>query len=142
MAEEWQIKLLKRLLGYVDNKTTALADSPWRNEVAAYTDPERLAAEQAILFRRHPLLMGLSAEWARPGDYSTDDYAGVPILLSRGRDGKLRAFLNVCRHRGAKVADGCGRAQVFSCPYHAWTYDLSGRLMGIPDEAQFPGVRS
>ena len=63
-------------------------------------------------------------------------------LVVRGRDGRLRAFLNVCRHRGAKVADGFGTARVFSCPYHAWTYDLSGRVRGIPDERCFPGVRA
>jgi phenylpropionate dioxygenase-like ring-hydroxylating dioxygenase large terminal subunit len=60
----------------------------------------------------------------------------------RGRDNKLRAFLNVCRHRGAKVAQGCGSARLFSCPYHAWTYDLSGKVMGIPDERCFPDVRA
>ena len=68
------------------------------------------AREQQILFRQHPLLMGFASEWAEPGAFRTDDYAGVPILIVRGRDGKLRAFLNVCRHRGAKVAQGGGTA--------------------------------
>src|SRR5258707_13338419 len=72
----------------------------------------------------------------------TDDHAGLPVLSVRGRDNRLRAFLNVCRHRGAKVAQGCGKARLFSCPYHAWTYDLAGALMGIPDERCFPDVRS
>ena len=85
--------------------------------------------------------MGFASEWAEPGAYRTDDYAGVPILVLRGRDGKLRAFLNVCRHRGAKVAQGCGKARMFVCPYHAWTYDLDGKVRGIPDERCFPGVR-
>ena len=137
-----QVKLLKRLLHYLDTQSTAQADAPWRNEVAAYTDPERLGREQEVLFRRHPLLMGFASEWAKPGDYRTDDFAGVPILIARDRDGGLGAFLNVCRHRGAKVVDGCGSARVFSCPYHAWTYELNGRVRGIPDEAAFPGVRA
>jgi phenylpropionate dioxygenase-like ring-hydroxylating dioxygenase large terminal subunit len=137
-----QVKLLKRLLHYLDTKSTALADAPWRNEVAAYTDPERLGREQDVLFRCHPLLMGFASEWAKPGDYRTDDFAGAPILIARDRDGGLGAFLNVCRHRGAKVVDGCGSARVFSCPYHAWTYELNGRVRGIPDEAAFPGVRA
>jgi phenylpropionate dioxygenase-like ring-hydroxylating dioxygenase large terminal subunit len=137
-----QVKLLKRLLHYVDTKTTAMADAPWRNDVSAYTDPKRLQQEQDVLFRRHPLLMGFASEWAKPGDYRTDDFAGVPILITRDRDGVLRAFLNVCRHRGAKVVDGCGSARVLSCPYHAWTYELNGRIRGIPDEAAFPGVRA
>ena len=86
--------------------------------------------------------MGFASEWQTPGAFRTDDYAGVPILVARGADGKLRAFLNVCRHRGAKVAQGCGKARLFVCPYHAWTYDLDGRVRGIPDERSFAGVRA
>ncbi len=85
--------------------------------------------------------MGFASNWAKPGAFSTDDYAGVPILMARGRDGTLRAMLNVCRHRGAKVAQGCGEAHLFRCPYHAWSYDLSGKTMAIPDERCFPNVR-
>src|SRR5262249_14908541 len=81
-------------------------------------------------------------DWAKPGDWRTDDLTGVPILVVRGRDGVLRAFLNVCRHRGAKVVEGCGSAKAFSCPYHAWSYDLAGRLTHIPDERSFPGVKA
>ena len=141
MTRQQQIALLKRLLLHVDAKTTHLADAPWRNDVSVYTDPAHHARERQILFRRHPLLMGFASEWAEPGGFRTDDCAGLPILIARGRDQKLRAFLNVCRHRGAKVAQGCGKARVFSCPYHAWTYDLAGGVMGIPDERAFPGVR-
>ena len=61
--------------------------------------------------------------------------------MVRGNDGVLRAFLNVCRHRGAKVADGCGATKLFRCPYHAWTYDLAGQLKAIPAEAAFANVR-
>jgi phenylpropionate dioxygenase-like ring-hydroxylating dioxygenase large terminal subunit len=142
MHRQDQVALLQRLLHYVDTKTTALADAPWRNDVTVYSDPAHATRERDILFRQHPLLMGLASEWATPGSYRTDDYAGVPILVTRGRDGKLRAFLNVCRHRGAKVAQGSGEARVFVCPYHAWTYDLDGRVRGIPDERCFPGVRT
>ena len=141
MTPQEQIGLLKRLLHYVETRTTSLADAPWHNDVSVYTDPAHLAREEQILFRRHPILMGFASEWATPGAFRTDDHLGVPILIVRARDGKLRAFLNVCRHRGAKVADGSGTARVFSCPYHAWTYDLSGKVRGIPDERCFPGIR-
>jgi len=87
-------------------------------------------------------MLGFASEWAKPGDYKTDDYVGVPILAVRGRDGVLRAFLNVCRHRGSKVVDGCGNAKALSCPYHAWSYDLAGRVTHIPDERSFPGVKA
>ena len=134
MDRQGQISLLRRLLQYVDSRTTAMADAPWYNDVSVYADPAHLAQEERILFRRHPILMGFASDWAAPGAFRTDDRVGVPILVARGRDGMLRAFLNVCRHRGAKVADGCGTASVFSCPYHAWTYDLAGKVRGIPDE--------
>jgi phenylpropionate dioxygenase-like ring-hydroxylating dioxygenase large terminal subunit len=141
MSRQQHINLLKRLLNYVETKTTSMADAPWRNDVSVYADPAHLAREQQILFRQHPILMGFASNWAKPGTFTTDDYAGVPILVVRGRDGTLRALLNVCRHRGAKVAQGCGEARVFQCPYHAWTYDLSGKTAGIPDERCFPNVR-
>ena len=141
MDRATEIALCKKLLHYVDTRTTALADAPWENSVDAFSSPERLAREQQTLFRDYPLLMGISSEWAEPGQYRTDDLAGIPILTVRGNDGVLRAFLNVCRHRGAKVADGCGATKLFRCPYHAWTYDLAGQLKAIPAEAAFANVR-
>ena len=137
-----QVAVLKRLLHYVDTGTTALAERPWQIPVDSYTDPDRLAREQTALFRRHPMFLGFATDWSQPGAYRTDDLAGVPILAARGRDGVLRAFLNVCRHRGSKVVDGCGQARALTCPYHAWTYDLAGKVVGIPDERNFPGVRA
>jgi phenylpropionate dioxygenase-like ring-hydroxylating dioxygenase large terminal subunit len=142
MTRPEQIALLKRLLHYLDTKTTFMADAPWCNGVSIYADPDRATSERQLLFRERPLLMGLSSDWAKPGAFRTDDYAGVPIVIARARDGKLRAFLNVCRHRGAKVAQGSGQARLFVCPYHAWTYELTGRVRGIPDERCFPGARN
>jgi phenylpropionate dioxygenase-like ring-hydroxylating dioxygenase large terminal subunit len=143
MDRATEIDILKDLIHFADTKTTSMADAPWQNEVAAYTDPERGKREEDILIRNRPLVMGLSCDWPKPGAYRTEDFAGVPILTVRGSDGKLRAFLNVCRHRGAKVAQGCGTAGTFTCPYHAWTYGNDGRLRGLPEEATgFPGVRA
>jgi len=142
MNRETEIKVLKRLLHYVETNTTMMADAPWRNEVTAYTCPERHKREEEILFRKRPLVMGFSCDWPSPGSYRTDDYSGVPILIARGRDGVLRAFLNACRHRGAKVAQGCGKSATFTCPYHGWTYGNDGVLRGLPEEHAFPGVRA
>ena len=141
MTRQDRIALLKRLLGHVESRTTAMADAPWQNAVSIYTDPEQ-AAKERRLFRERPLLMGFSSEWAGEGTYRTEDLAGVPILIVRTGEGELRAFLNVCRHRGAQVAKGSGQAKLFACPYHAWTYELSGHLRGIPDERCFPGARA
>lgn len=118
-----------------------MAEGPWRNEASVYANPRHLAREQRLLFRKYPILMGFASTWAKPGAFSTDDYVGVPILIARGRDGTLRALLNVCRHRGAKVAQGYGETRAFRCPYHAWAYDLSGKTITIPDERCFPDVR-
>src|SRR4029079_6463562 len=74
-------------------------------------------------------------ELPSPGDYRADDLSGAPILVVRVGDGRLNAFLNVCRHRGAKVATGSGSGKrLFVCPYHAFTYDLTGRLTKLPAE--------
>ena len=136
-----EIDLLKTLLHYLDTKTTCMADAPWRNEVTAFTCPERHKREQEVLIRQAAAGHGAVLRLAQPGAYRTEDFAGVPILTVRGSDGKLRAFLNVCRHRGAKVAQGCGSAGAFTCPYHGWTYGNDGVLRGLPEEAtSFPGV--
>jgi phenylpropionate dioxygenase-like ring-hydroxylating dioxygenase large terminal subunit len=142
MQKAEQIALVQRLLHYVDSKTTAMAAAPWRNPVSVYLSPEQLKREQLEFFRRRPLMMGFASEWAQPGDYKTDDLSGQPLLVVRGRDGVLRGFLNVCRHRGSKVVDGCGTAKAFSCAYHAWSYDLAGKVTHIPDERSFPGVKA
>jgi phenylpropionate dioxygenase-like ring-hydroxylating dioxygenase large terminal subunit len=129
-----------RLLGHIDGRTTDLAGALFRNRVDAYSDPARAAAERAALFRDLPLFMGLSSRLAAPGDFVTEDVAGMPMLLARGADGTVRAFANICRHRGAPVAQGCGNARAFTCPYHGWTYDLAGRLLGTTDKVGFAGL--
>jgi phenylpropionate dioxygenase-like ring-hydroxylating dioxygenase large terminal subunit len=103
--------------------------------VAVYTDPERLAAERDVLFRRLPLMVGFSSQVRSPGDWFAHDHTGVPILVVRGEDGGLRAFLNVCRHRGARLVKGdSGHAEApFSCWFHGWTYALDGQLIKVPE---------
>ncbi|MSP95876.1 MAG: Rieske (2Fe-2S) protein [Betaproteobacteria bacterium] len=140
MKRETQLELAHVLRGYVKDGSTALAPEIFRNPVAAYSDPGRARLERERLFRGQPLFMGLSCRLPEPGDYRTEEIAGIPVLLVRGQEGKLRAFANICRHRGAPVASGCGKTRVFSCPYHGWTYGLDGKLAGIPDAASFPGM--
>ena len=140
MKRETQLELARVLHAYVRSSATALAPAVFRNPVSTYSDPARAQLERERLFRGQPLFMGLSCRLPNPGDYVTEEIAGVPLLLVRGQDGKLRAFANICRHRGAPVASGCGQARVFACPYHGWTYGLDGKLAGIPEAASFPGV--
>ncbi len=97
-------------------------------------------AEQQSIFRRSWLLVGHVCDLREPGDYVTMKAAGEPIMAVRGADGEIRAFSNVCRHRGARVADGAGNCgKAFRCPYHGWTYGLDGRLLGVPEKTGFPG---
>jgi len=99
--------------------------------ISAYTDPDRYRREVDRIFRRLPLAMALSLEVPEPGSYLAVDELGAPVLLVRGEDGIVRAFLNACRHRGAPVCEpGRGSARVFACPYHAWTYNSHGELVG------------
>jgi phenylpropionate dioxygenase-like ring-hydroxylating dioxygenase large terminal subunit len=133
----------RKLFGYLDTQTTANADSVYRNEVDDYTCRNQFARERELFFRRGPLFVGLSCLLSRTGDYMTHDYAGVPMLLVRHKDGNLRAFLNVCRHRGARLIDGAGHdVKRFLCPYHSWAYATDGRLIARPDERSFAEIAS
>ena len=140
MERQEQLAVGRRLLGHIDGRSTDLADALFRNRTVNYSCRERAALERERLFRDLPIFMGLSTRLAKPGDFLTEDVAGVPVLMTRGADGEVRAFANICRHRGAPVAEGCGNARAFVCPYHGWTYDNSGRLLGTTDKVGFAGL--
>ena len=108
---------------------------PW----SWYADPEVLRREQELIFRRAWQYAGHAGEVAEPGSYATARAGDVPILVTRDRDGELRAFLNVCRHRGAQLVDGPARRETIQCPYHAWTYALDGTLRAAPRADREPG---
>lgn len=97
-----------------------------------YGDPEVLALEKQRLFMKDWLCVGRVEELENVGDYMTHTIMGEPIVITRGKDNQLHAFYNQCRHRGVEVAEGKGNAKMFKCPYHAWTYDLEGQLIGAP----------
>jgi phenylpropionate dioxygenase-like ring-hydroxylating dioxygenase large terminal subunit len=133
-----QKRLIAEIDHYLDTATTAMADGLFANPVAEYIDPARIDQERAALFRRYPLVVGHSSECPHPNDFFTRDVAGVPVVVSRQPDGSLRAFLNVCRHRGSRVVpDDCGHRGSFTCPYHAWGYRADGTLATIPYEDGF-----
>ena len=103
-----------------------------------YTDPAFLELEQRQVFGRTWQYAGHASAVAEPGSFLACEIAGEPVIVARDASGVLRAFSNVCRHRGAVLAEGCGSASVIRCPYHAWTYSLDGRLLGQPE---FDGVQ-
>ncbi len=102
-----------------------------------YTDPAMLPLEAEKVFGRTWQAVGRADVVEAPGSYLAGEIAGEPVLVTRDAEGTLRAFSNVCRHRGSLLAEGSGQAQAIRCPYHAWTYSLDGRLRGAPE---FEGV--
>lgn len=109
-------------------------DEAWTIPGSWYTDPRVAELERATVWSRTWQLVGRTAQVAEPGAYVTAEIAGEPIVVVRGGDGVLRAFFNVCRHHAAAVMPApCGKADKLRCPYHGWTYDLTGRLRGVPE---------
>ncbi len=132
MQREVEISIMKELLRQIDEKQNVDAGVLYRNSTDVYTCPDIAQQERQLFFRDHPQLLALSGSLPKPGSYLTVDDFGVPVLATRDADGRFRAFLNSCRHRGARVADGSGEASKFMCPFHNWTYANNGKLMGIP----------
>ena len=106
-----------------------------------YWDEGFFAAEKKAFLRAAPQVVCHESEIAEPGEWRTLDYLGESILVIRGDDGEVRAFTNVCRHRGSRLLDGTGGcAKVLTCPYHAWSYARDGRLVGVPHRSEYPGL--
>ena len=99
---------------------------------AWYRDESVLRRERERIFARSWQYGGRAADVAGPGSFLATDAGGVPILVTRDEHGELRAFVNVCRHRGAVLTEGSGRRQSIQCRYHAWTYGLDGALRTAP----------
>jgi phenylpropionate dioxygenase-like ring-hydroxylating dioxygenase large terminal subunit len=108
-----------------------------------YFDPEFFTAEKRAFLRAAPQVVCHESEIARPGEWRTLEYLGDSIIVIRGDDGEVRAFSNVCRHRGSRLVDGTGGcAKVLTCPYHAWSYARDGRLVGVPHRHEYPGLQT
>ena len=108
-----------------------------------YHDPEFLEAEKRAFLRAAPQVVCHESEIAEPGAWRTLEYLGESIIVIRGDDGQVRAFSNVCRHRGSRLVDGeAGCSKVLTCPYHAWSYARDGRLVGVPHRGEYPGLQT
>jgi phenylpropionate dioxygenase-like ring-hydroxylating dioxygenase large terminal subunit len=117
------------------------AVTPQTIPAAYFTDPAHYAVERERVLFASWFAVARMEDLAKPGDYLTLEYAGEPILVTHSLDGELLAFSNVCRHRMTTVAQGCGHARSLQCPYHLWTYDLAGRLVGSPGMEDVEGFR-
>ncbi|HVH84045.1 MAG TPA: aromatic ring-hydroxylating dioxygenase subunit alpha, partial [Steroidobacteraceae bacterium] len=128
---------VQRLEAVAPAEQSALSLPAW-----IYQDAEFFEREQQAIFRHAWQLVCHLSDIPRPGDFHTFEYLGESVVVLRAEEGAVRAFHNVCRHRAARLLDGpsghCGRR--ITCPYHAWTYALDGRLIGVPQRDQFPGL--
>ena len=106
-----------------------------------YRDPEFFRLEMARVIRPAWQIVCHISDLREPGDWRTLDCLGESVIVIRGPDGAVRAFANVCRHRGARLVDGTdGCAKRLTCLYHAWTYAADGRLIGVPRKEDYPGL--
>jgi phenylpropionate dioxygenase-like ring-hydroxylating dioxygenase large terminal subunit len=130
--------ITRRVINYVETRTTQQVEEVHRVPTSAYRDPDRWQREVDEIFRRKPLALALSAELAEPHQYKALDVTGIPVVLRRGSDGVVRAFHNACRHRGAALVQvGSGKARQLVCSYHGWSYDERGCLTAISQNQTF-----
>lgn len=113
----------------------------WSLPSWCYDDPDFHAAERERVFATSWQVVCHASDIPGTGDWRALEFIGESILVIRGEHGELRAFSNVCRHRGARILDGTGGCtKRLVCPYHGWTYGLDGHLMGVPQRADYSGL--
>ena len=113
-------------------------DSVMKVPAEHYFEEARWKLEMDKVFRRIPLMLATTAELKNPGDYKAMEAAGVPVIISRGSDGEVRAFVNSCAHRGAQIMmEGTGNTKKFVCPYHAWSFNQKGDLVAVLRSEEF-----
>ena len=135
MSRAQLIEMARQDLEHGRNGTLSRVEGVRKVPIENYYDPDRWDAEVRQIFRRMPLVLAATAELPNPGDYKSMTAVGVQVLITRNRDGEVRAFVNMCSHRGARlVEEGTGNANKFTCPYHAWTYSPQGDLVAIYSE--------
>ena len=141
MSRKTLIEMARHNMHHSNQGTVAGADRILEVPASHYYDQARWRQEMDLLFKRMPLLLALTCEMPNPGDYRAMQASGVPILICRGKDGQVRAFLNMCAHRGAQIMEeGSGNSHRLTCPYHAWTYNYEGELIGVFSEKEFGDI--
>lgn len=135
---DWQ--LTGRALDLALSQTTDMAPDILRVPLNYYSDDTLRDLEESSILRRVPIAVLATAQIPNPFDYVVRSVIGDSLLITRDREGTAHVLLNYCRHRGAMPACGSGNARKFTCPYHAWVYDNTGRLKGVPGAAGFESM--
>ncbi len=138
MEHAEQVAQMKLLMSRLDSGTTVDAGGVRLNPTSSYVDPDIAGLERAAFFEQHPQMIGMSGDLPEAGSFFTMNDLGFSILATRDAEGIFHAFLNACRHRGVEVEDRSrGEARRFTCPFHSWTYDPKGALVGLPKADHF-----
>ncbi|QKR98384.1 aromatic ring-hydroxylating dioxygenase subunit alpha [Sphingomonas sp. CL5.1] len=133
-------EVFDRMVAHIDRGTTDMAETELRVPAFNFSSDAHLADERAV-FRRQFLVAATASELPEPGSFVTRDLLGTAVLIVRQKDGAVRCFRNMCRHRGGKVEMAeSGRKSAFVCAYHGWSYDRSGDLRGIPFKESFDPI--
>ena len=129
----------KNLLQLLAQNANASFDDAQGLPPSIYHSAEIHELEKERLFRREWICIGRTAEIPNKGDFLCRDIVDAPVFVMRQRDASLKAFANVCAHRSSRLLTGAGHVSRISCPYHSWTYELDGQLIGAPFMDKTPG---
>lgn len=143
MKREVELQLMQRVFDHIKNRSCDMADTTFKIPVTNYTCEQRFKREQQVLFRQFPIVVGFSSQLKNTGDFITHELTDVPIIVSRQKDGSLSAFINACRHRGARLTHkpSGNIKRTFVCPFHAWGFSCQdGKLKGVPRANGFPDI--
>ncbi|MCI4671911.1 MAG: Rieske 2Fe-2S domain-containing protein [Bacteroidia bacterium] len=135
MKKEQQIQIFESVFEGLEKQKQKKDADGITHQINAdrYTSSERLGQEKEVIFKHFPIVTGPATQLQKAGDYFLHDLADVPIIVMRGKDDKLRAFLNMCRHRGVRLLEekeGKVKRNIV-CPYHAWSYNTEGCLQFV-----------
>lgn len=140
MSRQELMDMTRSLIEHAEAGTMELVDEMVAVPSSDYTDEKRFELEKERIFKRLPLMLAPSCELPEPGCYKAMEVAGIPVLVTRQKDGTAQAFLNSCTHRGNPLADGSGKATRFTCGYHGWTFKNNGDLLAVASPKDFGTV--
>lgn len=141
MSRSKLIEMARKSLAHAKAGTIDQKPDVCRIPAIHYYDEDRWKAEMSQVFGRMPLMLAMTTEVQKPGDYKAMDAGGTPVLIVRTDNGTIKAFVNMCSHRGSQVMTaGKGNTHRFTCPYHAWSYSREGELIGILSNKDFGDI--
>jgi nitrite reductase/ring-hydroxylating ferredoxin subunit len=141
MSKAQLIEMARHSLAHARAGTIEQAAEVFKVPADHYFDETRWRNEMNLVFKRMPLMLAMTAELREVGDYKAMDVSGLGVLLTRTENGAVKAYVNMCTHRGSQLMkEGRGNTHRFSCPYHAWSFNQEGELIGIFSNKEFGDI--